>query len=53
MPGTRVDLARYDPRRHYSEDEYRALVDKLRTERRAWLAKFPGLDPTIPKAIEQ
>jgi phosphoenolpyruvate carboxykinase (ATP) len=50
VPG--IDLAKYDPRRHYSQREYRALVDKLRTERRAWLAKFPGLDPVIPKAIE-
>jgi phosphoenolpyruvate carboxykinase (ATP) len=50
VPG--VDFSRYDPRRHYSEAEYRALVDKLRAERRAWLAKFPGLDPVIPNAIE-
>ena len=50
VPG--IDLARYDPRKHYSETEYRALVDKLRQERRAWLAKFPGLDPVIPKAVE-
>jgi len=32
---------------------YSALVDKLRLERREWLAKFPGLDPAIPKAVEQ
>jgi phosphoenolpyruvate carboxykinase (ATP) len=50
VPG--VDLQKYDPRRHYSDSEYRALVDKLRGERRAWLAKFPGLDPAIPGAIE-
>ena len=47
-----ADLEKYDPRRHYSESEYRVLVDKLREERRAWLAKFPGLDTAIPKAIE-
>ena len=28
-------------------------VDKLRAERREWLAKFPGLDPVIPKAVEK
>jgi phosphoenolpyruvate carboxykinase (ATP) len=50
VPG--IDLAKYIPRNHYSESEYRALIDKLRAERRAWLAKFPGLDPAIPKAIE-
>ncbi len=50
VPG--VDLARYSPRAHYTPDQYRQLVDKLRQERRAWLAQFPGLDPAIPKAIE-
>ena len=50
VPG--IDLGKYDPRKHYSEAEYRALVDKLRQERRGWLSKFPGLDPVIPKAIE-
>jgi len=50
VPG--IDLARYDPRRHYSPSEYASLVDKLRAERKEWLAKFPGLDPVIPKAVE-
>ena len=40
VPG--VDLAKYDPRRHYPAEEYAKLVDKLRGERREWLAKFPG-----------
>ncbi|MGH9365692.1 MAG: phosphoenolpyruvate carboxykinase (ATP) [Thermoanaerobaculia bacterium] len=51
VPG--VDLGRYSPRAHYSPAEYAALVDKLRQERRAWLAQFPGLDPAIPAAIEK
>ena len=51
VPG--IDLAKYDPRRHYSKEEYAGLVDKLRHERREWLAKFPGLDPVIPKAVEK
>ena len=51
VPG--IDLAQYDPRRHYSASEYAALVDKLRAERREWLAKFPGLDPAIPRAVEK
>jgi phosphoenolpyruvate carboxykinase (ATP) len=50
VPG--VDTARYDPRSHYTPGQYRDLVDKLRQERRAWLAQFPGLDPAIPKTIE-
>ena len=28
------------------------LVQKLRLERRTWLAQFPGLDPVIPRAVE-
>jgi phosphoenolpyruvate carboxykinase (ATP) len=51
VPG--IDLAKYDPRKHYSAEEYKALIDKLRAERREWLAKFPGLDPVIPRAIEK
>jgi phosphoenolpyruvate carboxykinase (ATP) len=51
VPG--VDLAKYDPRRHYSPEEYAKRVEVLRGERRDWLAKFPGLDPAIPKAIEK
>src|SRR5499427_4153263 len=51
VPG--IDLARYSPRSYYSPSEYSALVDKLRAERKEWLAKFPGLDPAIPKAVEK
>jgi phosphoenolpyruvate carboxykinase (ATP) len=47
-----LNLEKYTPDSYYSESEYRALVEKLRVERRAWLAKFPGLDPAIPDAIE-
>jgi phosphoenolpyruvate carboxykinase (ATP) len=51
VPG--VELARYSPRRHYSGTEYAGLVAKLRQERRDWLARFPGLDPEISRAIEE
>jgi phosphoenolpyruvate carboxykinase (ATP) len=50
VPG--LDLAKYFPRTYYTPKKYRELVDKLRAERRAWLAQFPGLDPVIPRAIE-
>ena len=50
VPG--LDLEKYTPRRYYTPEKYAELVDKLRLERRAWLAKFPGLDPVIPGAIE-
>lgn len=50
VPG--IDLAKCSPRTYYAPEKYRELVDKLRAERRAWLAQFPGLDPVIPRAIE-
>jgi phosphoenolpyruvate carboxykinase (ATP) len=49
VPG--VDLTRYDPRSHYSQAEYAARIDRLRRERREWLARFPGLDPAIAASI--
>lgn len=51
VPG--LDLARYSPKTYYTPEEYRARVDTLRAERRAWLAQFPGLDAAIPGAIEK
>jgi phosphoenolpyruvate carboxykinase (ATP) len=48
-----VDLAKYSPKTYYEPEKYRELVDKLRAERRAWLAQFPGLDPVIPQAVER
>src|SRR5262249_6154394 len=51
--GAGVDLAKYGPRRHYSAEEYASRVEALRSERREWLARFPGLDPVIPKAVEK
>jgi phosphoenolpyruvate carboxykinase (ATP) len=51
VPG--IDLGKYDPRKHYTAQEYTELIDKLRAERREWLAKFPGLDPVIPRAVEK
>jgi phosphoenolpyruvate carboxykinase (ATP) len=50
VPG--LDLAKYSPRTYYQPDRFRELVDRLRLERRAWLAQFPGLDSAIPRAIE-
>jgi phosphoenolpyruvate carboxykinase (ATP) len=43
------------PRRLYERqgrmDEYRALVEKLKAERRAYLATFPGLRQEIVNAV--
>jgi len=51
VPG--VDLERYMPRAFYDAAQYAERVARLREERRAWLAQFPGLDPVIPEAIEK
>jgi len=51
VPG--IDLEKYTPETRYSDEEYAARVARLRAERREWLAKFPGLDPAIPDAIER
>ena len=50
VPG--LDLAKYDPRTYYTPEKYGELVDRLRAERRDWLAQFPGLDAAIPRAVE-
>jgi phosphoenolpyruvate carboxykinase (ATP) len=50
VPG--IELAKYSPGTYYTAEKYRELVDKLRAERRAWLAQFPGLDPVIPRAVQ-
>ncbi len=46
-----VDMRHFDPRGFYGEEEYRRLTEGLREERRAWLAKFPGLDRRIADSI--
>jgi len=50
VPG--LDLKRYNPAGYYSPAVYRELVEKLRAERRQWLAKYPGLKPEIVRAVE-
>jgi phosphoenolpyruvate carboxykinase (ATP) len=50
VPG--LDLRKYTPASYYEPAKYRELVGRLRQERETWLAKFPGLDPVIPRAIE-
>ncbi|NLJ33905.1 MAG: phosphoenolpyruvate carboxykinase (ATP) [Firmicutes bacterium] len=49
VPG--VDMKKYTPSRYYTPEEYRELVEKLRQERRQWLAQFPGLDPEIVNVV--
>lgn len=50
IPG--LDLARYDLARYYAPADLAALLESLRAERVAWLAKFKDLDPVIAKAVK-
>jgi phosphoenolpyruvate carboxykinase (ATP) len=54
LPGV-DDIELLQPRRLYERtgrgDEYRALVARLKQERQAELAKYPGLDPEIAAAV--
>ena len=54
LPGI-DDVEILQPRRLYERqgrmDEYKAIVERLRTERRAYLAKFGGLRPEIVSAV--
>jgi len=49
------DIEILQPRRLYERrgrtDEYSAMVDRLKRERRQYLASFEGLDPSIVKSI--
>jgi len=50
------DYGLLQPAKHYAdqgrEDDYRAWVERLKTERREHFEQFPGLDDRIVKAIE-
>ena len=46
-----INMEKYNPKNYFSEEEYRALTEKLRNERKAWLEQFPELDPAIPASI--
>jgi phosphoenolpyruvate carboxykinase (ATP) len=48
-----VNVERFDPLRFYSQNEYRELIKNLRTERKEYLAKFPGLVPQIKNVIKE
>lgn len=49
------DVEILQPKRLYERlgriDEYNAMVDRLKTERREYLASFPGLDDAVVKSI--
>ncbi len=41
----------FDPRTHYSREEFSARMEKLRRERVEWLARFPELSEKIKKEV--
>ncbi|MEM0360209.1 MAG: phosphoenolpyruvate carboxykinase [Candidatus Diapherotrites archaeon] len=41
----------FDPRSHYSKEEFAEKILKLRLERKEWLERFPELKPEIKKEI--
>ncbi len=47
-----MDIRPLNPRLYYSAGEYARRVDRLREERRAWLARYPNLKPSILKTVE-
>jgi phosphoenolpyruvate carboxykinase (ATP) len=49
IPG--VDLGPYRPESYYSGAQYGGLVDRLRQERRQWLAKYRGLKKEIVETV--
>jgi len=46
-----IDVERLDPTKYYTEKEWTEKNEKLRDERRAWIAKYPMLDEEIKTAI--
>lgn len=47
-----LDISEYDPRAYFTEEEYRERTERLRKERKDWLAQFPGLAPEILAVVE-
>jgi len=50
IPG--IDMSRFDLENHYSRDQIQTMSEALREDRRRWLEKFEGLDPSILDLFE-
>ncbi|PAB60128.1 phosphoenolpyruvate carboxykinase (ATP) [Anaeromicrobium sediminis] len=46
-----IDIKKYNPRNHYTEEEYRVIANKLRVEREQWLTKFENANKEVAIAI--
>ena len=42
-----IDIQKYNPKNFYTDIEYKTLVNKLKLERKEWLARFENLDMDI------
>lgn len=46
-----LDIEKYNPRNHYSKEEYKAITNKLRIEREEWLSKFENTREEVAATI--
>ncbi len=46
-----LDMEHFNPAQYYDKSTYKELCDKLRSERREWLNRFPELYPEIIKTV--
>ncbi len=46
-----MDVSKFHPSAHYTEEKFKEMVEELRKERRDWLSQFPELYPEIKNAI--
>ncbi|KXZ40338.1 phosphoenolpyruvate carboxykinase (ATP) [Alkalithermobacter thermoalcaliphilus JW-YL-7 = DSM 7308] len=47
-----IDIEKYNPRKYYSDIEYKNLVNKLKEERKNWILRFETLSEEIASTIE-
>jgi len=50
IPG--IELGRFDPKNYYSDEQIEQLSQNLKTERLAWLSRFPALNQDILAAVK-
>ncbi|HUX99773.1 MAG TPA: phosphoenolpyruvate carboxykinase, partial [Candidatus Deferrimicrobium sp.] len=46
-----VDMSKYDPEKFYTPEQLKDLIEKLKNERKKYLAKFKNLDDAIKTAL--
>lgn len=46
-----IDISTFDPKKYYSDNEYKTLIQKLKQERNEWLKQFPDLYTKITSSL--